>query len=156
MGKEKLNIKVTDDGDIKLTISEEVQRGIPRCGDIMYSIQPYPADDEDRLADDEIKEGAILAYSYSKSMIKATALTDDGEQLIINGDIYLPLKKDMSLRKKNLMVFTKEEDAMDQWKTLTTTSLNAAEELATQLKKAQDKVENSIEYLKKALEKGHH
>jgi len=73
--------------NVKLSISEETLQNIPRVGQSMYVIRPYPThDDEDLDERGKIKEDAILAYSYNKQMVSSTALSDDHEELIINGD----------------------------------------------------------------------
>jgi hypothetical protein len=150
MGKRDLKMNVTVDGDdVKLTISEEVRNKIPRVGDSIYVIKPYPVDDDDEDKHGKIKEDAILAYSYAGKVVKTTALNDEADAVTINGDFQLPLNSDMTIQTNKLMVFTKEEDAKEKFRTLMNSSVEAAREL-------QEKYESTVKYLEEAIEKVHH
>ena len=151
MSKKNLNVKaeITDEGNVTLTISEETRARIPRVGDTMYIIKPYPFDDDDEDDNGKVKEDAIMAFSYAKRMIKSTLIDDEGENVLVNGDFKLPLNDGMTIQTNKLMVFTKEEDAKNKFESLMNASIKAAKEF----KEKYTKIEL---YLNEAVEKNHH
>ena len=155
MSKEKINLKVTSDGgEVKISINDEKRARIPRVGDMMFCIQKYPVDDEDEDSRDRIKEDAIAGYSYSKKLVAATALNDEGDTVTINGDFTMSLDDDMKIRSNNsanngLIVFQSEDDAFEKYKSLMNASINEA-------KTRIEKYEKTMKYLEEALEEVHH
>jgi hypothetical protein len=157
MSKDKMNVKVTLDeekGEVKVTITDEEKNKIPRVGDALYIVAPYPVIDKDDVDDEEIfeedvKEKPIQAYSYDSVMVKATVLTEECDAVRVNGDYLIPLREDSNVPRKRLLIFTNESEARDKFRTLMNLSIKEAsrrEKLATKTK----------EYLETALEKMHH
>jgi hypothetical protein len=155
MSKEKVNVKVEVDdetGDVNITLTDEKKSRIPRPGDSIYIVEPYPVDDDDEDAVEtygDVKEKPILAYSYTGLLAKAVVLSDDLDSVKINGDFEIPLTKRMIESSKKQLIFTNEDEARDKYKTLMTISIKEA---TRRLRKA----ENIKEYLETALEKMHH
>lgn len=157
MSKDKFNVdlKVSNDeeGEVRITISDEKKDLIPRPGESIFVVEPYPVDDEDVVTGSErlkdIKERPIMGYSFTGLMAKAVVLSDDLETVTINGDFQIPLVKKFTESPRKQMIFTKEVDARDTYRTLMNASIKEA---ARRLKKAED----IKEYLETALEKMHH
>lgn len=152
MAKEKARVQIglsVEGDEIKLNISEEVRQRIPRAGDALHVIQPYPVDEDDQDENGKVRKNAIMAYSYKRRTVKTTALNDEADHILINGDFNIPLNEDMTLQNEKLMVFTKEEDAKEKYRSLMNSSLRAAKEL-------KEKYDNTVTYLETALEEEHH
>jgi hypothetical protein len=144
-----INIKVDDENEVKITLSEEEKSRIPRPGESIYVVEPYPVDDdEDENDQEDVKQKPILAYSYTGVMAKSVVLSDDLDEVRVNGDYVISLKKESSSSRK-LMVFSSEEEALDKYRALMSVSVKEA---GRRLKKAQ----KIADYLEEALDKNHH
>ena len=151
MSKKDLKVKIglNEDDEVKISISEELQQRIPRVGDKMFLIQPYPVDDDDEDERGKVKENAIMGYSYAKRQVRATSLPDEGDSVLINGEFKVPLNENMTIQTSKLMLFTKEEDAKEKYRSLMNASIEEAKE-------RRDKYNKTVDYLEEALEKEHH
>jgi hypothetical protein len=143
-----VNVKVNDDGDVKVTIAEEAFKNMPVVGRSIYVVEPYNADD-DEDENDSPKEKPIKAYSFAPIFVKSTVLNDEADEVLVNGDYRIPLYKDTTETNKRQLVFNNEDVAYEKWETLMTASLKEAER---RTKRAQ----NIEEYVREALEKVHH
>jgi len=152
MSKERVKVTLESNEEeekvnIRITIPEEAKSRIPRPGDSIYIIEPYPADDEDD--ENESKEKAIMGYSYAGVMAKSVVLSDELDEVLVNGDYKIPLYKNAGEFNKRTLTFGNEEEAIDKYRTLMTTSIKEA-------KRRKDKNANIQSYLEEALEKMHH
>jgi hypothetical protein len=142
----KVNVKIDEDGDVKVTIAEEAKNKIPRVGDSIFVIEPYNADDD--AEEDDFHEKPIKAYSYAPVFVKGTILNDEADEVLVNGDYRIPLYKDTEVNRK-LLVYTNEEKALEKWTTLMTTSLHEAERRTEKAKAVEG-------YVREALKKVNH
>lgn len=153
MAKEKLNVNVTvdEEGEVKVTLTDEQKSRIPRPGESIYVVEPYPVDDEDEetIGLDDVRERPIMAYSFDSLMAKAVVLSDDLDSVKVNGDFVIYLNKRVTESTKKQMIFSNEEDAKNKYLTLMNISVK---ENDRRLKKAED----IKQYLETALEKMHH
>jgi len=163
MGKDKSNVNidvnVNDEGEVKITFTDEERNRIPRVGDSIYLIKPYPIVTDDMVGDvlngikileEDVREDTPEAYSYDSLMVKATVLSDELDSVKVNGDYDIPINKNGEISKKRkLLVFTNETEARDKFRALMTVSIKEAER---RVKLA----ENVRNYLDEALEKMHH
>ena len=152
MSKDKINVNVrvneeseNDSATVKITISDEAKARIPRPGDAIYIVEPYPVDEDE----DPTKEETILGYSYDNVMVKGSVLTDELDEVIVNGEYRIPLYKTNKDSRKRSMIFATEEEAMEKYRTLMSVSVKEA-------KLRMEKAEKTYDYLKEALEKMHH
>jgi hypothetical protein len=161
MKKNSLNVKVSLDeekGEVKVTISEEAKSKIPRPGESIYVITPYPIVTADMVGEDlgdgfevteeDVKEDLPEAYSYDSVMVRGSVLTEDCEEVMINGGDYKIPLYEKSSRKKQL-VFNNENEARDKFRTLMNVSVKE-----TARREALHKTLKV--YLEESLEKMHH
>lgn len=134
-------------------LSEEIRKLIPRPGDYVYVVQPYDPDDDSESTPDRIEEDAIVAYSIEDRLVTGSVLTPEMDFILINGDFRLPLAREMKLVKKNIMVYTREDEAYNKWQSLMNVSLNEAKRRRDAAKKVVGKCENTVHYIEKALRK---
>jgi hypothetical protein len=150
MGKQKFNVDLSVDKDeIKISLSDEQRSRIPRVGDAMFVVSPYTPDDDDTSDSGKIKEDAIVAYSYSKKVVRTTALNDDADAVTVNGDFHFKLDENMTIKNGKNLVFTNEEQALDKYRSLMNSSIEEA-------KFRRDKYVKTVEYLETALDEVHH
>ena len=155
MSREKFKVKVNvnEEGNVDVrVISAEAKDRIPRPGDSLYIIQPYPVIDPEDVDDDEIHEEdiklkPIMGYSYTTTMVKASVLNDELDECTVNGDYKILLYKNAGDPNKKLIVCTSEEEAVDKFKTLMTVSVNEAsrrrklyENIQSNLEESRDKI----------------
>lgn len=150
MSKKDFRVNIKADGnEVRISLSDEQRSRIPRAGDAMFVVSPYPADDEDEDDHEKIKENAIVGYSYTEKVVRATALNDDATEVTVNGDFHFKLDENMTIKNGKNMVFMKEEDALDKYRSLMNASIDEAERRET-------KNRNIKTFLKTALEEIHH
>lgn len=141
------NEKNDENVNVKITISEDAKDRIPRPGDSIYVIEPYPVDDDNDP--DEPKEKVIMGYSYAGVMAKSVVLTDELDEVIVNGDYRIPLYKNAGEFNRKNMTFSKEEEAMEKYRTLMNASIKEA-------KRRRDRAVKVHDYLEEAMERMHH
>ena len=157
MSKNKLHVDVSVDdekGEVKITLSDEAKSRIPRPGESIYIVAPYPVVssddvDDEEITSDDVKENLPEAYSYAGTMVKSSVLNDECDEVLVNGDYRIPLYKDRESSRKRLLIFTNETEARDKFRTLMGISIKEA---TRRVKLA----ENIQQYLEEALEKMHH
>lgn len=151
MSKNKVNVHLEGEelegAEVKITISDEDKENIPRVGDEIHVISPYPVDEED----DEftIKEKPIQGYGFASVMVKSTVLTDDLEEVLVNGDYRLPLRKKNVDNNRKLIVCVSEQEAKEKFDALSDVSIERAKGYFKRFKEI-------IDYLEEAKEKVHH
>jgi len=139
--------------EVSINLTEEEKLLIPRPGEIVYVIQPYCVDDSEE--ENETKERnpklvPILGYSYTKVPVKSSVLTDELDEVRVNGDFRIPLKRKFSPSDRmRTRVFVSESEAKEEYKTLMEAQIRVAKERF-------DKARNDYEYLVEALEEGNH
>lgn len=154
-GEVNIKVDVNEDGDVKVTvIPDEVKNKIPRPGDSIYIIEPYPVvDPEDvdgvEILEDDVKGPQILGYSYAPVMVRGSVLTEDNEAVMINGDYRIPLYKNSGESGKKMIVETNEEKAIEKFRTLMNVSLD-------EVKRRKNLYDNIQANLKESLEKLFH
>lgn len=146
----KVKVSVNAEGDVNIKLTDEERNRIPRPGDSLYIIQPYPQiDPEDidgnEITEDDVKGKQIMGYSYDSTMVKASVLSDELDEVIVNGDYRIPLKRNTLDPNKKLMVFTNEEDAKDKYRTLMTVSLNETKRRIELYNNIQNNIQESLE-----------
>lgn len=143
----KVNVKVSRSGnsdDVSVSVKvmpEDVKSRIPRPGDSIYIIEPYPVVDPSDVDDveifeEDIKLKPVMGYSYTPIMVMASVLNTDMDEVLVNGDYKIPLYKNSGSDKK-MLTFGNEEEALETFKTLTTASIKEAtrrEELNRKIK----------------------
>lgn len=145
MKKDQVNIRLEGDvlegAEIKVNFSDEAKNRIPRVGDEIFLISPYPVDDED----DEFtaKEKPVMGYSYTGVMVKSTVLSDDCEEVLVNGDFKLSVNKPVSESNKKLIVCAHEEEAKDKYVSLMNASIERANGYFRRAKDILDSLEES-------------
>ena len=159
MKKKSINIRVDTDNEDKVevkinSIPEDVMKNIPRPGESIYIIEPYPGiDPEDvdgvEILEEDIKVKPIMGYSYAPIMVKGSVLADDLESVMVNGDYKIPLYKNSNNASSKIIALTNEEEALNKYRALMTISIKEA----TRREKLQKELK---EYLEEALEKVHH
>jgi hypothetical protein len=155
MKKNRIDLNVIDE-KLVITISEELRNRIPRPGDKIHVIQSYPANDDDEDDEGNVRDEAILAYSYGEKMVMSSVLSEDMETVLVNGDYKFKLNEDMTLKQGKLLVFTKESDAREKFKSLMNASIAETKRLQKAVKKQVEDLENTLNYLTEQLEKDHH
>jgi len=143
LSKKDVDIRIVTDDDnnetvkIKVTVlPEDVLEKIPRPGESIYLIKPYPVvDPEDvdgeEIHEEDIKLKPIMGYSYAPVMVKGSVLNDEMDEVMVNGDYKISLYKDGGDTNKKLIVLKNEEEAVRKFKTLMTASINEAERRET-------------------------
>ena len=147
--KEEKNVTVKvsvneETGKVSAKISKDIVSQIPRPGESLHVIRPYPADDDDEV-NGKIKTDAILGWSYNEQMIRSVAITEDNDKVIINGDHFIPLTSDMRLNTEKIKIFTKEDDAVKEYTELMNASINEARRRKEKYTAIQGFLENSLE-----------
>jgi hypothetical protein len=151
----KVTVKINDKkGKIggKNLIPDDILKKIPRPGESIFIVSPYPVDDNDDLEEDEFlprKEKTIVAYSYEPVMVKASVLNDSFDEVLVNGDYNIPLYKNNLDSSKKVLIFTNEEEAEDKWLALTTASIKIAERYTK-------RANYILDYLKTSKKELHH
>lgn len=141
MSKEKVNIRVNISNGEATRMPDDLLERVPKAGSYIQVVQPFPCDEDDVEAD-EGKESVIMQYAYENIFVKTTAISDDLDEVTINGDYRLPLKGDLT--NKKVMVFSDESLAIDKWRTLMNSSLKVIEK---RLKKYENMKSNVAEAL---------
>lgn len=150
MSKKNFDLNIKSDGnEIKVSFSDEQRSRIPRAGDAMFVISPYPVDDEDEDEKEKVKEGAILGYSYTEKVVRTTALNDDNTVVTVNGDFHFKVDEEMTIKNGKNMVFTNEQNALNKYRTLMNSSIEESE-------RREEKYRKTTGFLKTALEEVHH
>jgi hypothetical protein len=149
----RINIGVDADGGVTVSaVPEEVKNKIPRPGDSIYVIEPYPVidpedvDDEEIFAED-IKLKPVMGYSYNASMVKSSVLNDELTEVLVNGDYRIPLYKGEGNPDKKIMVFTEEEKAIDKFRTLMNISVAEVDRRITLNQNIKANLKESLEKL---------
>ena len=152
--KVSATIESAVDGEVRIILSVDQKKRVPVVGEDVIILEPYPVDDEDDMSDfirKEVKERPILGWSYNKVMTKTTALSDDGETVVVNGELSVSLteKPTRLADKARRIVINSEEEAKEMYTSLMNSSIREAER---RLKKAEE-IKN---YLAVALEENFH
>lgn len=150
----KVTVKINDKKGKagKQLLPDDILKKIPRPGESIFIVSPYPVDDNDDLEEDEFlprKEKTIVAYSYEPVMVKASVLNDSFDEILVNGDYNIPLYKNNLDSSKKVLIFTNEEEAEDKWLALTTASIKIAERYAK-------RANYILDYLKTSKKELHH
>jgi hypothetical protein len=135
--------------EITINLTEEQKNLIPRPGDVVHIVQPYNVDDEPESSP-RPKEKPTVAYSYNDVPVKASVLSDDLDEVLVNGDFRIPLtNRSIKNDKTKIMVFTSETEARSAYRDLMNISIELAKERLEYEKQM-------LEYLEGALEENAH
>jgi len=158
----KIEITGKDTNKVKKpkALPDHVMDLIPKPGESIYIVRPYPVIDPAdigtidsksgvKITEDDVKIFPMFAYSYTPVMVKASVLTDDLEQCIVNGDHTIDLTGDLGRKEKKVLVIYDEDEAMKKFKALMAVSVKECERRAKLLERTQN-------YLTEALEEIHH
>lgn len=151
--KTKVNIRVnTENGAVDVNvIPDEIKTKVPRPGDLIYVIEPYPMIDPDdadgvEILEEDVKGKQINGHSYDSVFVKASVLSDDMRSCMVNGDYNIPLYKDSDGDRK-IMIFTNEEKAIEKFRALMNVSMVEAKRRKELYKHIEDNLEESINKL---------
>jgi hypothetical protein len=135
--------------EVVINLTEEQQNLIPRPGEVIHVVRPYNVDD-DFESSPRPKEKPTVAYSYDDVPVKSSVLSDELDEVRVNGDFTIPLvNRSVKNEKAKIMVFTSETEAKRAYRDLMNVSIELAKERLEYEKQM-------LEYLEGALEENAH
>jgi len=143
-------IEDAGDGEVRITLSVDQKKRVPVVGEDVIILEPYPVDDEesmDGFAQKAVKERPIIGWGYTKVMTKTTALSDDGESVVVNGELTVCLteKPTRLAEKAKRIVINSEDEAKEMYTTLMSASLKEADRRYRRAQEIKTYLESALE-----------